>query len=189
MGFLKKIFGNEKKNTVKNKQPKETENLKDVDSILKHIHGNDLNFKRSSADAMKIIDNLIFEFNQPLLAEIAIKDGNKEISAYVASQITDEKLLIDIAKTALNRHARTEAIRIIRDIFNNEEALIYIARHDSWYFNRRVAINGINDKSALNKMLKDTSILQSLTVPRYDKREDYKKEFLEDVEKRLEKLQ
>lgn len=77
-----------------------------------------------------------------------------------ASQITDEKLLIDIAKNSLSRDARTTAIRNIRENPNNEEELIYIVRNEPWYFNRRVAISYINDKSALNEMLKDSSIKQ-----------------------------
>ena len=190
MGFLKKIFGNDGNNKKSNNKQKEDNlNMQDVDSILKHIHGDPIDFNRSSRDSMKIIDNLVAEYNQPLLAEFAIKERQKEHAGYVTSQITDEKLLIDIAKNAFSRDARTTAIRKIRENPDNEEDLIYIARHDSWYFNRRVAISYINDKSALNEMLKDSSILNNLREPRYDRIEDYKRKFKEDVEKRLEKLE
>ena len=171
-----------------NKQKTLKEIPRDADSILKHIYGDSLNFRVSSADEMEVIDTLVNEFDQPLLAEIVIKDGNKDSSSYIASQIVDEKLLIDIAKNALNRHARTVAIRKIRENSNNEDALIYIARHDSWHFNRKIAINGINDKSALNEMLNDSSILKSLTEPNYSLNEKYGNEFIEDVKIRLEKL-
>lgn len=190
MGFLKKIFGNDGNNKKSNNKQKEDNlNMQDVDSILKHIHGDPIDFKRSSRDSMKIIDNLVAEYNQPLLAEFAIKERQKEHAGYVTSQITDEKLLIDIAKNAFSRDARTTAIRKIRENPDNEEDLIYIARHDSWYFNRRVAISYINDKSALNEMLNDSSILNNLREPKYDRIEDYKKNFKEDVTKRLEKLE
>lgn len=171
MGFLKKIFGNDGNNKKSNNKQKEDNlNLQDVDSILKHIHGDPIDFTRSSHDSMKIIDNLVAEYNQPLLAEFAIKERNKEHAGYVTSQITDEKLLIDIAKNAFSRDARTTAIRKIRENPNNEEALIYIAKNDDWQFNRMVAINGINDISALNELLNDADIS-------------------EDVRKRIEKLE
>ncbi|MCR5026598.1 MAG: hypothetical protein K6A34_04055 [Methanobrevibacter sp.] len=188
MGFLSNIFGkgNEKKENNK-ETPKKV--FQDVDSILEHFYGKDLNFRTSSRDSIRIIDNLAAEGKQPLLAELAIKSGNKTDASYAASLITDEKLLIDVAKNALNRDARTTAIRSIRENPDNEEELIYIARHDPWYFNRRVAISYINDKSALNEMLNDSSILNNLREPKYDRIEDYKKNFKKDVTERLEKLE
>ena len=163
--------------------------MQDADSILKHIYGDPLDFKRSSADAMKIIDNLVAESNQPLLAEIAIKDRNDRHAGYITSQITDEKLLIDIAKKSLSTEARTEAIRKIRENPANEDDLIYIAKHDSFYSNRNAAIAYINDKSALNEMLNDSSILENLTEPNYSHSESYKKLFREAIQKRLEKIE
>ena len=117
-----------------------------------------------------LLDTVVFCFNMTGCQNNISTSSSKINSSSSISKTSDEKLLIDIAKNAFSRDARTTAIRKIRENPNNEETLIYIAKNDDWQFNRMVAINGINDISALNELLNDAAIS-------------------EDVKKRIEKLE
>lgn len=140
MGFIGKLFG--KSNPTLNDRIESVRKINNQTKLIEIALNDEEGLVRQQA-IIKIRD-------QKTLEKIALTDDYSRNRGYAVSNITNGKLLEKIAMSDSDQGVRRIAVE--NPNFNNQEKLIYIAKHDKKPIVRQQAVQKINDKKVLSEL-------------------------------------